>query len=70
MINKVSFKNNKIKCLGCGQILESKHRHDFQQCDCENQTFTDGGTEYFRRGGKNLDLIEDVSELVYEEIKG
>lgn len=55
----------KIKCLSCGEELESKHRHDFVECSCENQTFVDGGNDYLRVGGKRLDLI-----LFYNEKKG
>ena len=51
---------NKIQCLKCGVFLESKHTHDFQMCSCENQTFVDGGDEYMRCGGKNLDLIRVI----------
>jgi hypothetical protein len=32
-------KMNSVKCLQCGKILTSTYRHDFQMCDCENQTF-------------------------------
>ena len=34
---------NAIKCLVCNTILESKHQHDFQQCNCSNGAFVDGG---------------------------
>ena len=68
-LSKVEFTNNRVKCLGCGVILESKHRHDFQQCDCPNQTFTDGGTDYFRRGGVDMTLLEDVSDLIYKPLE-
>jgi len=50
---------NRVKCLVCGEVLESKYRHDFQMCSCENQTFTDGGTDYFRRGG--MDMMKVLS---------
>ena len=49
-----------IKCLKCGEILHSKHRHDFQQCHCENESYVDGGDDYMRVGGKDLELIEVV----------
>ncbi len=58
---------NICECLSCGEILESKHRHDFKMCKCENKTFTDGGLDYIRRGGKNLDLIKDLSHYNREE---
>jgi len=47
----------KVRCLVCGVVLESKHVHDFVQCDCENHTFVDGGNEYLRIGGKDVKKI-------------
>ena len=57
---------NAIKCLVCNTILESKHQHDFQRCNCSNGAFVDGGLSYIRLGANDLDLIEDISE--YEEV--
>ena len=42
---------NMLKCLSCGDIIESKHLHDFVWCSCKN-VFIDGGTSYVRYGGK------------------
>ena len=55
---------NKCQCAVCFNIIESKHRHDFVQCSC-GAIFTDGGTEYIRRGGE-IENIIDMSET-YEE---
>ena len=66
---------NAVKCLSCNTELESKYRHDFQCCGCDNQTFVDGGKEYSRVGGKEFDLIEDLCEykeytkLEYESLQ-
>ena len=49
-----------VKCLVCGTYLQSKSRHDFQCCKCENGTFVDGGFAYSRVGGKDLDKIETI----------
>ena len=57
---------NAIKCLVCNTILESKHQHDFQRCNCSNGAFVDGGLSCIRCGANDLDLIEDISE--YEEV--
>lgn len=57
MSRKAPTQPNKVKCLSCGQELESKYVHDFQMCNCPNQTFTDGGNEYHRRGGMDLSKI-------------
>ena len=44
---------NKIKaeiaCSNCGEIITSKHRHDFVVCAC-NSIFIDGGFDYCRYG--------------------
>jgi len=48
---------NKVQCLRCGDTLESKSVHDFVQCKCPNQTFTDGGEEYQRYGGNDMDMV-------------
>ena len=58
---KVLTKNS-VKCLICNTILESKHRHDFQQCNCSNKAFVDGGLSYERLGAMDLDLIENLCE--------
>lgn len=59
------IKCNKIKCNHCGEIIESKYCHDFQQCSC-GSVFVDGGHDYLRRG-----FINDTSDYVelseYEE---
>lgn len=54
---------NAAKCLLCGDIVESKHVHDWRDCYC-GAMFVDGGLEYLRRGGEPA-FIEDLSE--YEE---
>lgn len=50
---------NKVQCLKCKDIIESKHVHDFVYCKCRS-IFVDGGREYLRRGG-NLDLLIELS---------
>ena len=65
---------SKIKCLQCGQVLESKFRHDFQQCKCSNQTAVDGGNSYLKLCGVNLNLIgifiEKDNQIVLQDING
>jgi len=53
---------NAAQCRKCGDIIESKHVHDFKWCSCHS-IFVDGGMEYVRRGGE----IEDIIELSQEE---
>ena len=50
-------KLSKVQCLGCGEVLLSKYVHDFQHCSCPNYTFVDGGSEYCRYGGMNMNKI-------------
>lgn len=51
---------NIVLCKGCLDVLESKHCHDFVQCKCPNKTFTDGGTDYMRIGGVDMELVEVI----------
>lgn len=50
--------NGMVKCLQCDAVLESKHRHDFVSCKCENGTFVDGGNSYLRCGGKDMSKVQ------------
>ena len=59
---RIGDKMSKVKCLECETILESKFRHDFQQCNCPQQTFVDGGNDYCRIGGMDLDKIEVLKD--------
>ena len=56
--------HNRAKCLKCGDIIESKYRHDWVQCSC-GEIFVDGGTDYCRGGAKEFGNFIDMSE--YEE---
>ena len=55
---------NSVKCLQCGEILESKDRHHMSMCSCPNETATDGGLSYQRWMGKDLDKVENLSKYV------
>ena len=62
MIQKII--HNRVRCKGCGTVLESKHRHDFVSCACG--VFVDGGHEYFRGGwpgGEYEDWVEELHEV-------
>lgn len=41
---------NKIRCKKCGDIIESKHRHDFVTCKC-GAVSVDGDHDYLKRPG-------------------
>ncbi len=49
---------SRLKCPNCGDIIESKHRHDFVVCKCWNAAtsgiFLDGGPDYPRFGGAHM----------------
>jgi hypothetical protein len=55
---------NRVQCRECGEVLTSYNRHDYKTCGCTNETMVDGGTNYQRYGGLNLDLV-DTSLTVY-----
>ena len=52
--------HNRIKCLKCGDIIESTYRHDFVRCSC-GACFVDGGHDYMRVGG-DINDWENLSE--------
>lgn len=58
---------NRCQCAKCLDIIESKYGHDFVWCKC-GEIFTDGGLEYIRRGGKDLNSIIDMSETTEVDI--
>jgi hypothetical protein len=47
---------SKLKCRKCGDVIESKYRHDFVWCKCKS-IFVDGGNDYLRCGGELEDII-------------
>jgi hypothetical protein len=54
---------NRAKCLKCGDIIESKSRHDFVQCSC-GEIFVDGGQEYYHAGAKDM---KNFYPMYYDE---
>ena len=56
--------HNSVKCLECGEILESKKRHHMSMCSCPNQTACDGGLEYQRTLAVDLDKVENLCKYV------
>lgn len=45
---------NAARCLLCGDIIESRHTHDYVSCTCGNIA-VDGGPSYIRLAGVGLD---------------
>ena len=56
---------NSVRCLECNEVLISKSQHHFVQCDCSNETATDGGNVYQRYMGRDLDKVENLSKYIY-----
>lgn len=54
---------NAIQCKLCGEVIESKHVHDFVQCKC-GACAVDGGHEYLRRCFRDKDCYIDLSESI------
>ena len=46
----------KIKCLICGDIIESKSVHDLVTCKCES-CYIDGGNYYSHIGAKDFSKV-------------
>ena len=51
---------NEAQCMKCGDIIVSKHVHDFVECRC-GAIFVDGGMEYLRRGADDFENFIDRS---------
>lgn len=49
--------SNKVKCLKCGDIIESLHTHDFKWCSCKNVA-VDGGKSYLKRCYATREYVE------------
>jgi Zn finger protein HypA/HybF involved in hydrogenase expression len=64
----VEIIHNRAKCTKCGDIIESKHVHDFVWCKCKTIA-VDGGREYLKRAG-NFAYLEDISEVVDHDDEG
>ena len=53
---------NAVTCLGCGDFIVSKHRHDFVTCTC-GAISVDGGQAYLRRVGDFRNAVDHSWEL-------
>lgn len=55
---------NRIRCVHCGDIIESESVHDFQTCSC-GAVSVDGGHEYCKRSFRDPSDYEDLSEYEF-----
>lgn len=56
---------NAALCQTCMVVIESKYRHDFQVCDCDDEDtriYVDGGLDYQRVGWGPRSSFSDLSE--------
>lgn len=61
---------NRIRCLSCGQVIESKTVQHFVYCSC-GKVAVDGGSLYVRRvfpSGQPAEWYEEMTE--YEILEG
>jgi hypothetical protein len=54
-----SMWGHKIQCGNCGDVIQSKHRHDFVTCKCGG-TSVDGGSDYTRVLGSQWGFFSDA----------
>lgn len=47
---------NAVRCNKCQEVLQSTHVHDYVECMCQ-ETMVDGGNEYFRYGGNDVETL-------------
>ena len=57
----MKIKRNAIQCNHCGDVIESKHVHDFKMCEC-GRVFVDGGHDYLSRGWQEEGDFTELSE--------
>lgn len=57
--------SNKVRCLVCGEVIESTSVHSFKRCKCGNVA-VDGGHDYLKRSYKTNNY-EELSETTNEE---
>ena len=60
---KYRIVRNAIRCNFCGEIIESKYRHDYKECSC-GRVAVDGGKDYLRRCFTEIDDFTDLSKVV------
>lgn len=51
----------KIKCLICGDIIESKNVYDLVSCKCES-CYIDGGSYYSHIGAIDFNKVIEIKE--------
>ncbi len=62
------MRRNRAGCLDCGDVITSKHRHDYVSCACGNIA-VDGGQAYFKRAFKDRMPFELPTDDLLPEFK-
>ena len=65
MTNQRLIKNH-VRCLHCGDHLESRSHHDYRTCRCR-KVAVDGGLEYLRRKGEPGKDYQELSDYAPDE---
>ena len=52
---------NRVRCLKCGDIIESTSRYDYVTCSCKAVS-VDGGPHYMRRIFTNINDWEEYDD--------
>jgi hypothetical protein len=63
--NKLQLVANRVQCLVCNAVIESRTRHDFVTCPC-GSTSVDGGTDYQRVLGNNWKDLSITTDDLFE----
>ena len=58
---KVVIVRNAVRCNICGEVIESKHQHDYVMCKC-GACAVDGGHSYLRRSFVTPDCYTELTE--------
>lgn len=64
MKNKYFLIKNIVSCNKCGDIIESKFTHDYQECKC-GAISVDGGIEYQKLSGNEEDI--NFNHTIYQD---
>ena len=56
---------NAAQCLGCGDVVVSKSRHDYVVCGCGNVA-VDGGLDYMPMSVRDLSQYKSLHQ--YEQV--
>lgn len=52
----------RVRCVGCGDVIQSEYRHDYRRCKC-GATAIDGGDWYTRIAWSNeVGFPEEVED--------